>query len=678
MKKNFYYALMSAIALTSAVSFTACSSDDGAVAENVNPTYDGTSVRTDFAFSVTKASQGTRMTAGNTQNAGNFLGMSDMYLFPFAEVPTVSSLNFPSYYSLGSLSSNEISSTQSSKVYTLSIPVGTNNFLFYGKATRSTDTSEDFTRGKLSSNIKTASALSGISFSLQSIQASLGPEATAIAGYLTAIANATYTPSGANPTPIAWSQSASKTADNASFSALSKLYTEFTKNQIDRSGSVESVVRMVLDLYKSAYAINAQSTDTDVKGVAGAICKAIEDGYGTSGKKVLIYTDSSQETLVTRGTTDEKTADNWTGKASGFTANFPANLYLPMGAALMKWHENAFIYVDNPLYNTAVGSLTASTSTDKYRYPAEIVYYDNSPLIATTSYKKIADYPKTPTKWNVYDASSSEEGFTNDWSETSVSAATRAVAMKNNVNYGVALLETTVALKEGVTSTALTDNRAVVVPGETNQNDLDAANFIVTGLLIGGQPASVDWNMVNPDDGFAQVIYDKEVVFDDPVDPTAAEPVSKTLKDLTSSIKNYTIVLDNFYSSSSATQKDVRIALQLKNNGKDFYGANGLIPAGSTFYLVGDLALSSVSGTHTIPNVGSIKRNADGSTYRITEEGTKRVFIQDYKTVANITIPADALSRAYSIIPDLRSTEVLFGLSVDMDWETGLTFGIEL
>ena len=95
---------------------------------------------------------------------------------------------------------------------------------------------------------------------------------------------------------------------------------------------------------------------------------------------------------------------------------------------------------------------------------------------------------------------------------------------------------------------------------------------------------------------------------------------------------------------------------------------------------MGDLDISEVSN-HTIPYIGgssTIKRNDSGSTYRITQEGTKRVFIQDYKTVANITLGQYALQNAYSIIPDLRSTEVLLGLSVSLKWETGVTFSVTI
>ena len=40
------------------------------------------------------------------------------------------------------------------------------------------------------------------------------------------------------------------------------------------------------------------------------------------------------------------------------------------------------------------------------------------------------------------------------------------------------------------------------------------------------------------------------------------------------------------------------------------------------------------------------------------------------------TIGKDALQRAYSTIPDLRSTQMYFGLSVDLEWKTGLKFNV--
>lgn len=678
MKKTNFLALLMAIALASTFSLSACSSSDEVTSDNAepNPTYDGTSVRTDFAFSITKASSTTRMTAANTQNNNNFLGISDMHLFPFTGVPgTATKTNLstengaPANYFLGSLSTSDISSATagpSSKVYTLSIPVGTDNFLFYGKATNS---GTNFEKGALTSTItNTTSAINDISFALNSIKTSLGVDATNIAKYLNDIAGAKYidnTTDPSNPQTTKWSDALTKRGTDANYSSLADMYTKFTTNIVDYSGSTESIQRLVFDLYKSAYAINAQSTNTVVQNIAKDICSRIEsngtvslsvdNGSGTAIKII----DFSPEIAATAG--------SWKGTLSGVNAKFPDNLGLPMGSALIKWTGTEFVYVDNPLYTTDITTVGSSTSTEKYCYPAELIYFDNSPLRATDSYKKVSDYPTSAANWDA-DLGTSASSFSTDWDKTSVSSLTRAVAMRNNVNYGVAVLETTVALSTGVTT--LTDNKKAILGGGDNQTSLDPSKYTVTGLLIGGQPASVDWDMTNPGDNFAHVIYDNSVVY------------NKALSAMTSTDKNYTIVLDNYRDAGNpaSDQKDVRIALQLVNNGDDFYGKDGLIPAGSTFYLLGDLTLSG-AGSHTIPDVpdgsgGTVKRN--NSSYRITAEEQSRVFIQDYKTVANITILQNALQKAYSVIPDLRSTEVLFGLSVDLTWQPGLTFDVKM
>ena len=93
-----------------------------------------------------------------------------------------------------------------------------------------------------------------------------------------------------------------------------------------------------------------------------------------------------------------------------------------------------------------------------------------------------------------------------------------------------------------------------------------------------------------------------------------------------------------------------------------------MIPNGHTFYLCGELNPSGKTFTKATRN----------NTYRVTQEETARVFIQDYKTIANITIGSDALQKAYNTIPDLRAAEVLFGLSVDLKWESGMTFDVEM
>ena len=50
--------------------------------------------------------------------------------------------------------------------------------------------------------------------------------------------------------------------------------------------------------------------------------------------------------------------------------------------------------------------------------------------------------------------------------------------------------------------------------------------------------------------------------------------------------------------------------------------------------------------------------------------------MQDYTTVANLTIKS--LKNAYSTVPDLRSIQLNLGLSVDLTWQSGLTFNVDI
>ena len=697
MKMIKYFGLMGAIALTSAIGFTACSSSDD-VADNVNPTYDGTSVRTDFAFNVTKASQDTRMSGDNVQEGTSvtFLGMKDMYLLPFTletnQQPAAgSTTNFPTTssiknYFLGTLAG--ITEAQSSKVYSLTFPVGTNNFLFYGKADNSTVT-EAFKKGKVSTSLteggdpkgSTIDNTNGIYFGLTSIATSLDKDATIkdatkIETYLTDIANATYNDGTTNHT---WAGTVTTAQTDGTYSAIALLYTKFTTNITQYAGSKEAVERLVFDLYKTAYAINAQSSVTIVKEIAKAICEKIENTDGTVTLEVKASKDANAADILIANltSTDISEADNWVATLKGTykdeTNNkyFPAYLGLPMGAAQLTWNDDdGFKYkldgFDNP--STNIGTETTAR-IDHYRYPSEIIYFDNSPLRATDVYKTANDFPSTTGTWDTENATSAATGFTSDWDKKVVSSTTRAVAMTNNVNYGVALLQTTVKLKE----TSLTDNMAAIIGGKatnqtieavTNDEDKSIADkksiFKVTGVLVGGQPSQVGWNMISSTTDYNSVIYDHDVTF--------TGPLSKT----SDNTKNYTVVFDNYDPDG---QKDVLIALEIVNDGCDFYGAEGLIPAGNTFYLLGKLQLTH--STNNWSGENAVKANRPTS-YRITNESTKRVFVQDYKTIANLTLKDDALKRAYSAIPDLRATEVLFGLSVDLKWVSGLQFNVEM
>jgi hypothetical protein len=698
MKKNFFYALMSAIALTGAIGFTACSSDSDAVVEN-NPTYDGTSVRTDFAFNITKASQGTRMTAENVQESSNFRGLEKMFLLPFTGVPGTAATSNAASFDLGTLSG--ISNPTSSKVYAITIPVGTNNFLFYGVADR--NSKGNYQVGAVDHSSLAASTnpvnISDIHFDLKKI-ADLdkdGDNATNnaknLAAYLSQIARAKVDDDNT------WSGTVDKAKTDGNFRALALLYTKFTKIGASeaRSGSAESVRRMILELYKSTKAINDESSNTDVQAMAAKICEAITTAKDNVKVNIL---QSDGETAVdfTKDNTTNGDPNNWKSTLEGLTGSsvygsttgkqvndiFPANLGLPMGAAQLSFEvptsgENAnlptFSYKGTIIEGNPTSTTSGQMSVDvaNIDYPAELLYFDNSPLLATNKYKEVKDYPIVTQAWDLDPGSDAVDvggtnysAFDGDWAKNSaVAATTRAVAMQNNVNYGVALFKTNVKLGTPVSpATGFTDNMAAIVGGSAaNQTDINAAQFKVTGLLIGGQPKKIGWNMIRKDEennSFNQVIYDRDVQYGGNLSTSA-------------STDNYTIVFDN-YDNIDDSQDPVLFALEIVNGDKDFYGKDNLIPAGSTFYLVGKL--TPATDTEWEAKVTAAARP---TTYRITNESVSRIFVQDYTTVANITLnAATALQNAYSTVPDLRSTETVFGLSVDLKWEAGMEFNVTI
>ena len=115
--------------------------------------------------------------------------------------------------------------------------------------------------------------------------------------------------------------------------------------------------------------------------------------------------------------------------------------------------------------------------------------------------------------------------------------------------------------------------------------------------------------------------------------------------------ENYTLVLDN--STAPDASKTVQIAIELENNtGAAFYGIDGKIPDGGRFYLIASLDPAAGAG------------------------GQPAVFLKDHVTTANLTI--QSLQNAYVTIPDLRVVEMQLGLSVELTWQAGLVFDIDI
>lgn len=358
---------------------------------------------------------------------------------------------------------------------------------------------------------------------------------------------------------------------------------------------------------------------------------------------------------------------------------FPFNFNLPRGATHISFKpsdETAnpqvladYFYYPQTFNVSGMGVPGAGDTYNalSYFYPAELLYFGNSPIRTTTAEKKVSDYPQgSGSGTGEWMNAASWTG----WDDNKVTAATRSVAMQYNINYGVALLETKVQFDPDNETGKLKDNnRAVQIENrgataaadeKDNELDITAGMFKVTGIIVGGQSKRIGWDHLPQDIGgnFKYgFIYDKAV-------PASAQsiPASGT------SGANYTLVFDNYHANS--TQDNVNVAIEFRNDsGKDFYGNHNLIRAGGYFYLIGMLKLPA-SPSITWPTDHKVPPyNADGSSAEVA-----RVFIQDFMTTATFTLGENSLKSAYLTVPDLRAASMSMGLSVDLKWETGLDF----
>jgi hypothetical protein len=236
--------------------------------------------------------------------------------------------------------------------------------------------------------------------------------------------------------------------------------------------------------------------------------------------------------------------------------------------------------------------------------------------------------------------------------------------MKNNINYGTSLLKTSIQYYSEDTEEGkfvLLDNNKVIQKRdykieENNKTIIvDASSFELKGILIGGQADVVGWDYIPTASSTQRYVYDNTV--------TATIPASGY------SSPNYTLVFDNYKPGN--TQDKVYIALELVNKtNQSFFGRDNMIQEGGTFYLIGELDPTNAASTITWPTKYALPPyDANGATIQ-----TKRVFIQDYMTTAQFTIGKYSLQYAYLTVPDLRSNSLTLGLSVDLSWQTGLTF----
>lgn len=619
MKKVKFFGLAGFILLASGAGFSSCSSD------SADPTggtgVAGQVVKTQFYINIpykgNNGSISTRMTAANTQNTGdnsmNFLGMVHTQMYAFKGEPS-STGNTTSVKAIPiGDAANASSKDEWRNVYRdIAIPVGTKNLLLYARANKMSKT--NFEAGSLSNPYASttttdATNLSDLNFALTQIESTrvFSTEGADVLKALNLVANTSVTKTGTTTT-VKWSE-----IDNSDLGTTNEreaLKARYNKFIALTSGSAKSV-KILIENLKNV--INGNNGVEDDKLMAKAIV--------TNCTKALSDLESSA------------------------AKDFPRNLKLPDGVAKVNWNDTNkefnYVTVTNAGSTTTTGNLIDYTTIT---YPSELAYYVSSPVkVSPNEITAVKDLP-TYDEWIKNTA---------DWSNygDAVESSTRFVALKNPVQYGVACLKSTVNCES-----SLTDNAKNVGKYENdNSITVDNSSFPITGILIGGQPKQVGWNFEAANtvttNEFKYTIYDNDMNKGTSTNLTAN--VNGTAQ------SNYTLVLDNKDNSGATSQNKVYITIELENNASDFFGAEGLIPKGSKFYMVGELDPKATSGI-TQP----------------TGETLDHVFVKDHTTIANFTIKS--LKKAYNHIPDMRTSKINVGLAVDLSWQDGITFNVDL
>ena len=608
MKKVKFFGLAGIILLASGAGFSSCSSDS---ADSTGGTgVAGQVVKTQFAINIpygnnssaNQAKKVTRMTDGMTQQSGKpFRGISDIVLLTFDGDPTNTSITDATNIIKIGTDGNAYAQDDYRRLYRdIEIPVGTSYIAFYGKATKNGESS--FKTGEITDEGTSGKTLANISHKLTPSNSDADfktdEDAQAIIGALNDIANAKVNENG---TDYTWAN-----IDNVSTS-LSWL-TDHEK-------------KFLADRYKTFIQLKAGSK-ASVKACIESLMAALagetpEAGVPDTKKLTAEIYKKCQAALYKINTLRE----------------FPRNLNLPDGVAALSWNtgESKFAYSapGNDLFSTG-----NTINYQKMCYPAELSYFVNTEtMVSNNDMSSLNEFPSYTDWTKPAGADWTGKNFT----KGAVTNLTKTVGLKAPVQYSVAVLQSTIKCA----GTTLKDNGQSKGGLKADQDVPVNSGFPVTGILIGGQPESVDWKYEPTTEAFANTIYDRNMNGTITAGTTASTP-------------NYTLVFDN----KSTDKKPVFVTIELENNsGMDFYGQDGIILKDAKFYLVGELDPDATEGV-TNPN------------------SVDRVFVQDHITKANFNITN--LKNAYNCIPDLRTSGINVGLAVDLTWQKGIEFNVEL
>ena len=287
---------------------------------------------------------------------------------------------------------------------------------------------------------------------------------------------------------------------------------------------------------------------------------------------------------------------------------YPRSIGLPDGAAVIRWMGTKFEV------RTTTTTLDNINGITRYTYPAELVFFTDSPIRTSSTEVPVTAYQNASPSmaWSDF-----LDTYYN--TSTAVNNNTKAVAVVNPLQYGVANLQLTLT---GMTTLKDAKDKEV--------DNADMNHLPLTGVIIGGQH-TVGYNMKpqgDQTDVDGRFIYEKNIVSGNSIN---------------------TLVLQSY------DNEKVPIILEFENNtGKAFTGKDGTVYPDTRFYLI---ALIDPAGQGTGAYAG-------------------RVFTQDYTTTMSMSV--SSLANAYTSMPDLLAPRLEVGVQVVTKWIQATTTNVEL
>ena len=579
-------------------------------------------VLADLALSIPASSASTRLSEDVVQtNASQFRGISKLSIIPFTSSGKVGKDDHPSYYSSGNtyqdLMANDQDAEQRYFYYQkFYLNRGVKSFLIYGQAAQTTDASPKTKYGSLLTSVggvktsefpnRLTDSPSALNFELEPIypydNTTVPTEATLLANYLTQIAN-TKASDGS------WSWKNTRDVQ------LKTLYQSFINQDVNNTQSevfdviAGSSVNIKAYVEKLRADMNSLAPQHDIGTEARSIIEGVRSRL-TSYSQELNGKFLSVSTGVNGINLD------------GNFSNYPANIGLPDGAAVLQWTE-----LENGTYafvpQTEATTLASISGINRYAYPAELYYQCNSTI--RTSNEEVPPGNYTGKTWpqvlNMYS------------SGTAVSSNTKSVAIEETMQYAVAHLSAQVYATAGT-----------LKDGDHREITIGANDFPITGMIISGQnPVGFDFKPETAETG-----EDREkFVYDSYLRDQNGETLYLT-----------TTQTDAFHSLVLQTKEreNISVILELRNDSQEtFKGLSGYVFPGTKFYLAGKIVLPK-------------KDNP--------ADFEKRVFTQDYTTTVGMKV--ETLAGAYNVMPNIQSERLEISVKMDLKWIQAEPESVEL